>query len=444
MNRPLALAAALAATSLAASLPARAEFDFSGSARARYEALSGQSRPGFKPDDHLVSTRIILTGEYDAGLLRFGGELYDSRAFGADRNTAFSTSEVNALEPVALYVGLDLEDPWGKGSAFGVQAGRILMNIGSRRLIAADDYRNTTNSSTGLRADARLAGGWSFTGWYVAPQTRLPDDLDSLLDNDIALDEESSDTIMWGGIATSPRKVAGGAVELMYLKFRERDAPGRATRDRNLDTWTVRWVREPAAGRWDYEFEGARQDGRARTGTGATAPLRDVEGWFWHARVGYQWALPWKPRLALDYDWVDGDRGGDRITRYDTLLGNRRADFSPSGLYSQVARANLSSPGLRLELAPSARVDMMATWRIFYLASRVDSFAGTGVRDATGRSGRYAGQQLDARVRWWVVPKQLRFEFDGVLLAKGRFLEQAPNARPGDTRYYSLNLTWFF
>jgi hypothetical protein len=31
-----------------------------------------------------------------------------------------------------------------------------------------------------------------------------------------------------------------------------------------------------------------------------------------------------------------------------------------------------------------------------------------------------------------------------VFLIKGRFLEQAPNARPDDTRFYSLNLTWSF
>ena len=127
-----------------------------------------------------------------------------------------------------------------------------------------------------------------------------------------------------------------------------------------------------------------------------------------------------------------------------TELGGRRFELAPSGLYNQVGRANLSAPGVRLELTPDARTDFMATWKLLYLASRSDSFSTTGVRDANGRSGNTAGQQFDLRGRYWLVPKRLRAEIDTLLLLKGRFLETAPNARPGDTRFYSLNLTWSF
>lgn len=75
------------------------------------------------------------------------------------------------------------------------------------------------------------------------------------------------------------------------------------------------------------------------------------------------------------------------------------------------------------------------------LAADRDSFSTTGVRDAAGRSGDFAGHQLEARIRYWIVPTWLRFEFDGLLLAKGRFLREAPNAPSGRwTRYTSFNL----
>lgn len=445
MKTPIAVCILFTA-GLSAQAPVWAEgnFTYSGSVRGRYEALSGQSRAGFKADDQFVSFRTIIDAEYDAGLLRFGAQLYDSRVYGADSNSAISTNEVNALEPTQLYVGLDLTEPFGKGSSFGAQAGRFMMNIGSRRLIAADDYRNTTSSNTGLRVDGRLGSGWSGGAWYVLPQLRLPDDIDSLLDNEISLDRESSKAVLWGAILTSPRKMLGGAVEAVYVKFRESDSPTRPTRDRNLDTWSLRWYRDATVGGWDYELESSLQDGRSRTGTGGAAPLRDVDASFWHARVGYTWQRAWKPRLALEYDWVSGDTGPDKIRRFDTLLGMRRGDFAPSGLYNQLGRANLSAPGLRAEFVPDARVDLMTTWKLLYLASRTDSFSTIGVRDASGNSGRYAGQQFDLRVRYWVVPKRLRFELDSVFLIKGRFLEEAPNARPGDTRFYSLNLTYGF
>ncbi len=165
---------------------------------------------------------------------------------------------------------------------------------------------------------------------------------------------------------------------------------------------------------------------------------------FYHARIGYQWALAWKPRFAVEYDRSSGDSGSDKVRRFDTLLGGRRFELAPSGLYNQVGRANLSAPGLRFEATPSARTDVMATWKWLYLASRTDSFSTTGVRDATGRSGNHAGEQFDFRGRYWLVPKKWRAEVDTVVLLKGRFLETAPNARPGDTRFYSLNLTYTF
>jgi hypothetical protein len=123
----------------------------------------------------------------------------------------------------------------------------------------------------------------------------------------------------------------------------------------------------------------------------------------------------------------------------------RRADLAPSGLYNAVGRANLVSVGPRIEATPSKRIDLTATWHAMWLAERTDSFSTTGVRDASGRSGSIAGHQFDARLRWWVRPAALRFEWTGVLLAKGRFLRDAPNAPVGgDTLYNSFNLTASF
>jgi hypothetical protein len=122
----------------------------------------------------------------------------------------------------------------------------------------------------------------------------------------------------------------------------------------------------------------------------------------------------------------------------------RRADLAPSGLYNAVARTNIVSPGVRLEAVPDKRTDFFFSYRPMWLASRTDSFASTGVRDASGRSGRFAGHQLDSRIRYQLTPA-IRLEADGVLLAKGRFLRSAPNAPPKRwTRYMSLNATVAF
>jgi hypothetical protein len=123
----------------------------------------------------------------------------------------------------------------------------------------------------------------------------------------------------------------------------------------------------------------------------------------------------------------------------------RRADLAPAGLYNAIARTNIMAVGLRLEASPGKRLDWFAAYRPMWLASKRDSFASTGVRDASGRSGDFAGHQIEARLRYWLIPARLRLEWNGLLLAKGRFLRDAPNAPPeGTTRYLSFNATASF
>ena len=150
------------------------------------------------------------------------------------------------------------------------------------------------------------------------------------------------------------------------------------------------------------------------------------------------------PRVSIEYDHASGDGRGGRYGRFDTLFGMRRADLGPSGLYNAFGRTNFISPGLRIEAVPDKRTDLMATLRPIWLAAREDSFSTTGVRDAGGSSGSFAGTQIDGRIRHQLT-KALRLEVDAVLLAKGRFLREAPNAPPGRwTKYVSFNATASF
>jgi len=167
--------------------------------------------------------------------------------------------------------------------------------------------------------------------------------------------------------------------------------------------------------------------------------------WFLHAEAGYRWNAAWKPRLSVEYDFASGDRPGGDYGRFDTLFGFRRGEFAPSGLYAAIGRANINAPGLRLEVEPGAGWDAFAGWRPMWLASDTDSFSTTGVRDAAGASGDFAGNQFEARIRYWIIPQRLRAETNLVFLRKGRFLKDAPNApNRDDTRYGAVDVTLSF
>lgn len=420
-------------------------FKLSGSSRLRYEALDGQPRAGLPYNDEQLAVRTAIFAEYAKGPIRIGGELYDSRAWLHEPSDALSSNEVNTLELVQAYVAADLDAPLGAGSKLNLQAGRFTLNLGSRRLVAADDYRNTTNGYTGLRADLRTGEGITATGIYVLPQLRLPDDRSSLEDHTIQRDRESFNLQLWGGYIARPDVIGGATGEIGYFGLLERDWPGHPTRNRNLDTFSARLIREPKARELDFEVEGIFQSGELRTGTAAAAPKQDVRASFVHADAGYLFPGKARLRLSVEYDRASGDAPGGKFGRFDTLFGMRRADLAPAGIYNAIGRANIETIGLRAEVAPSVRWDAFAAYRPMWLAEETDSFSTTGVRDATGRSGSFAGHQLEGRVRYWLVPNLLRAEINAVWLTKGRFLRTAPNApASGDARYLASALTATF
>jgi len=413
--------------------------------RARIEGINGQFRPTAARSDTMASLRTTLAMEYDAGGVRFGGELWDARAYGEAANSSITTSDVNALELVQAYVKLELGD-WAKGTKGGngqLTAGRFTMDVGSRRLIARNRFRQTTNGFTGLNLEWTGHGGERLQAFWAMPQIRRPDDAQGLQNNRVKWDLETTAVQFFGAYATLPR-ILGGTLEGYGFRLAERDGDNRLTRNRRLWTTGLRLFARPAAGKWDHDVEAAYQFGTARRSTGASDLTDlDVSAWFAHGEAGYSLTPPWKPRVAALFDAASGDGGNvGRYGRFDTLYGARRFDFGPTALYGALGRFNIISPGLRLEVTPGKRTDAQVTYRAMWLENPRDAFASTGVKDASGASGRFAGHQIDIRLRHWIVPDLLQAETGGAVLLKQGVLRDAPNAPPtGNTVYGYFDLT---
>ncbi|MFM8377634.1 MAG: alginate export family protein, partial [Phenylobacterium sp.] len=228
MLMALAAGMALSGPVLAQSAPSAGSpadgVSVKGSVRVRYEALEGQFRPGLAPRDDLWSVRSTLFAEWKAGAFRVAGEVYDSRAYGSGPGGVLTTGEVNTLEPVQCYLAADINRPLGYHARLSLQGGRFTLNLGSRRLVAADDYRNTTNGYTGVRADLRLADRTSATAFYTLPQQRRPEAPEDLRDNRFKLDREDASQRLYGAYISRPFPT-GGLVEVGYVRFQESDRP---------------------------------------------------------------------------------------------------------------------------------------------------------------------------------------------------------------------------
>ncbi len=417
----------------------------SGSIRARYEVLDNQFRPGLDQHDDLLALRNTLFAQYDTGPVRFAAELVDARAYFTDAGSSVGVNDVDAVELTQGYVGLDLEDALGKGSTTSIDAGRFTMDYGSRRLVGRNNFRNAINSFTGVRATVKAADKSSIVAFYTLPHIRLPRDKQDILDNKIEWDRESLEYAFWGAFGNKPGIVGRANLDAYFYGLNERDAPGFPTRNRQIYTPGARLYSDPAPGKSDYEFEAAYQFGSERTGTTDNAPVQDVSAWFVHAEVGHHFDMPWKPRLSLEYDLATGDHPGGSYNRFDSLFGVRRPDYGPTGIYGPLGRSNISSPGLRIEVTPDTRWDGFIMYRAAFLDSASDSFASSGVRDATGRSGHFAGHQIEGRVRYWIIPKLLRADVGGAVLINGGFLDTAPNANGfGDPVYGYFDMTATF
>ncbi len=428
---------------LAEAIGAGDDLVISATMRTRIEGIDGQFRPLAARNDAMFSLRTTLAAEYDAGPVRFGGEFWDARVYGQAVNASISTTDVNTLEVVQAYARIELGN-WGKaaqGSAPSgrglLTAGRLTMDIGSRRLVARNRFRNTTNVFTGANLEWTTARGTRLQAFWTLPVIRRPDDAQGLRDNRVQGDLATMGLQFFGAHAAVPG-LLGGTLEGYGFRLAERDGDSRLTRNRRLWTVGARHSARPAAGTWDHDVEAAYQFGTVRRSAAASDVVDlDVSAWFAHAEAGFSFGSAWKPRVAALLDAGSGDGGkAGRFGRFDALFGARRFDFGPTALFGPLNRANIVSPALRLEVTPDKRTEAAVTYRALWLGNARDTFAATGVRDGSGGSGRFAGHQFDARVRRWIVPDLLQFETGGAVLFKRGVLRAAPNApRTGDTLY---------
>lgn len=437
--------ACVAMLPLLAAAPALAQdkprLTVSGSTRVRAETIGGQFRPNTPDSDSFVSFRTMVLAKLDIGAFTLGGELVDARGYGEDAKSSVRTSEINDLEPAQAFLA------WRPAKGVQVTAGKFSIDIGSSRLVGRTDFPNGVPTYLGAKLEAQDKRKNQLVLFWTRPFTALPDTPADIYDNKVRLDRAGENIEFFGGSVTLAKLYGKTALETYGYRLIEHDRSTHPTRNRRLVTIGARLRRAPAKAVIDYEVEAAVQRGLVRA-TASAGDLHDlkVRAGFVHAEAGWTFPGKWTPRVSALFDYASGETSNpNSYTRFDTLYGARRADFGPLSLYGPLGRANIVSPGLRLEGKPSKRLDLMASVRGVWLASRTDSLASTGVVDKAGRSGSFGGGQLELRARRWLLPQKLRLELGAAWLAKGPFLRHAPNApRTGDTRFVHGDLSFTF
>jgi hypothetical protein len=338
--------------------------------RLRWEGFSGQN---FDPDrnDHYLLTRVRLNvGLKPTPWLQLFAQAQDAHV------------AWNELIPHAppFESRFDLRQAWFElgrtDSVFQLRAGRQEIIFGDQRLVGAADWGNVGRVFDAIRVNSRLG---KTRATVFSSSVVIPDDL--------AFDHHVQGNNLHGAWLT--RDVRWLRLEpfaFWHVGGGTRSETGRIGRF-DLWTWGVQAAGKPSA-HLELGTDLARQQG--------TVVERGASAWagFWWAKYRF---------LRVDYNYATGDRD-PRDGRRQTFTLIYPTPHDKYGLADQVGWRNIHHVAIIAEHKPSAKWTLQAKFHSWWLASATDALYNAGgqllLRDATGRSGRFVGNEVDGQFFW--------------------------------------------
>lgn len=383
--------------------------------RFRYEYRDNDFRRSRDSIDEplLLRTRGYLGVKNILDPLRFAIEVEDARRNHSQFTREFDTRDINYTEPIQAYVELYFDetpfgrDDLGNARTLSIKAGRQAFEYLDRRLLARNEWRNTTNNFQGLRATiGQQSNDWQLDMLALKPVQRLTNSLDEV---DHAQD-------FYGVIGDWRRWSSYVTLQPYYLLLKQDgdkvkfDANGRAAAantkiDREIYTAGLRAYAVVGKSGWDYDISYTQQWGHQDrvSNTGVFIEELDHDAYAYNVELGYTFQHPWKPRVSAFYGVATGDKNptDGNNERFERLFGFAR----PWSNDDYIQMENIRTPKLRLEFEPPVawlpglKMDTGFGW--YRLASARDRWnAGGNLRDTTGRSGKDMGKEFDLLARF--------------------------------------------
>ena len=394
--------------------------DIGISHRTRYEALDNRFRLGETGSDQQLPQRTRVRFEIQR-VLPFGFvmEFEDARVHLDDSGSTVNNTMEDENDITNLYINFVQKNPGNTNLTGKIYIGRQTFDLGSRRFLARNRFRNATNSFDAIRWTlGSEEKNWELTAFVSRPvlrQMHQPDRPDPT-------------GAFWGAFL-SAEFLPQFKNEFYYFGVRESQTSPKSKK-RQHSTLGTRLFKEPKTGSVSYEFETAIQFGKI----GDLNHLAHFE----HISADYSFNAPWRPKLTGRYDYASGtkDPGSQDEGAFDTLFGARRFEFGPTGIYGAIARSNINSPGWAVAVNPMKKLKIMSAMRWVWLASSRDQWAGTKLKDLTGNSGSYIGSLFELQLNY-KLNKYIDAETGYSHLIKGSYLDKVPGS-PGseDSNYF--------
>jgi len=380
--------------------------------RFRYESRDNDFRRDRDSIDEpiLLRTRGFVAIKNILDPLRFTLEVEDARRNHSQFPREFDTRDVNYAEPIQAYLELFFkETPLGKDDLgndrpISIKVGRHAFEYTDRRLLARNEWRNTTNNFQGVRATVgQQKNDWQLDILALKPVQRFNNQLDEV---DHAQDFYGviGDWRRWSEYVTLQPYYFLLQQDGDKVKYDANGKPVAATAkiDRHIHTAGLRAFGVLGSSGWDYDASYIKQWGDQDRISGGKTTNLDHDAYAYNAEIGYTFKHPWKPRLSAFYGFASGDKDQNDLgnERFERLFGFAR----PWSNNDYFQMENLSAPKVRAEFEPQVswlpglKIDAGYSW--YRLDSAKDRWNGARLRDANGKSGKDVGEEFDVRVRF--------------------------------------------
>ncbi len=387
--------------------------------QTRYEYRHQLRRPDFGDDhDFLMRSRVYIGVREIFDPVRFAFEFQDSREFNSELGP--TTRDVDEADFLQAFVELYFADALGPGYPIQFRAGRMTLEYVDRRLVGRNRWRNTTNSFEGFRLRfGQPDADWQFDFFAVQPvEVRMtsPD----------RADEER----WFYGLVGAWRRWSDTITLEPYYFILDEDRKDPTRDDREIHTMGVHGFGPIGKTNFDYDFDAAFQFGEDGS--------RKQRAFAFFGELGYTFEHAWKPRLSFSTMYATGDRNpNDSLSeRFDRLFEVTH----PPSITDMFSWQNIIAPKLRLELRPTDKMRLTSSYGAYWLASDSDAWVIPGLRDRSGDSGDFVGQEIDATFRWQINPR-LELELGYAHFLPGGFAESVARLDDGDMFYVQTRLS---
>lgn len=423
--------------------------------RTRFEYRENDFRPTptgstssttYRPDPDslfLLRTRGYIGVHDILDPLRFAVEFQDSRSYNGlyERNT----NDVNEFDLIQGYAELYFKDVLGHNRPISIRAGRQHLELLDRRLIANNEFRNTTNNFEGFRVRfGKKQNDWDLDTFAFQPVERIKYDFD----------QPDEHTWIYGGVFSWKRWSDFITIQPYFIgrkvngNFDEANPDPGATFDRDIYAPGLRVYGLLGDSGFDFDADINKQFGRSGRFNTRTfkQDMQQVDAIAYALELGYNFDHPWKPRASVFYGYGSGDKNPSDNTnnRFDSFYGFNQP-WSRNDYFSW---DNIHAPKARIEFTPYQDVRIDSGFNAFWLASQTDAWSRINARDRTGQSGDFLGYEWDIRLRHKLNPyvdwsmSYARFE-PGNFTRKQNFNLGIPGALDGPFTDRASNFFYF-